>query len=253
MSHAAENAQQGHRSHSAVRGRTFAGLFAFRQCPCPQAIAALIGLLDARRAARECASHVAPSAFSHCGPCEPSKCEPIRVPVALRAKPLPQFFVAAIAFSEANIRMFCLYHHVTPCRRESGRIRIEHAISTRIEEPPPVFRPLFVDVAGSSLPGDRRGEQNHRSRLSQRCHDVAARLRRKVFKHFEADGKIVIPGKFRQFRKIGRYKTFGGNEQRVAINVISIEALNEVHADLLEGPQPCATTAADIQDTSRAE
>ena len=72
-----------------------------------------------------------------------------------------------------------------------------------------------------------------------------------MFKHFEADGKIVIAGKLRQFRKVGRYKIIGGNEQPVAINVISIEALNEVHTDLLEGPQPCAATAANIHDTPR--
>jgi hypothetical protein len=64
--------------------------------------------------------------------------------------------------------------------------RIKHSISMRLKKLSPVFRPLFVDVVGSSLAGQGGGKKDGRGRFGQRCYDLAAGLRRKVLKDLEA-------------------------------------------------------------------
>lgn len=71
---------------------------------------------------------------------------------------------------------------------------IELYVAPRFESRVPIFRPLFIDVLCSTLPGNRRGEEHTWSSSNQKVDKGVSRGAGQVFRNFQTYRQIEPAG-----------------------------------------------------------
>ena len=116
----------------------------------------------------------------------------------------------------------------------------------------PVARPLLIDVVGSTLTGNRRGEHDDVAQPAEVRNETGGAARREVLGDLEAHHEVVPTIESKRLLEIVRAEGLPRDQEGLGRNTVCVDTEN-VATFIGKRHQPRTDTAADIEHCLRGK